>query len=167
MKAHWFQHVPFENLGSIEPWLVSKGYDITHTPFFSSAELPELEEIDLLVIMGGPMSVHDEDEHPWLVMEKEFIRSAIDAGKMVLGVCLGAQLIAHAMGARVFKNAEKEIGWLPIHASPLIDDSCFRFPPSANVFHWHGETFDCRRGLFCLQAATDARTRRSRWGSML
>lgn len=164
MKAHWFQHVPFEGLGSIEPWLVSKGYKITHTPFFRSSELPELDTIDLLVIMGGPMSVHDEDEHPWLVMEKEFIRSAIDAGKKVLGVCLGAQLIAHAMGARVYKNAFKEIGWLPIHASPLVDDSCFRFPPTANVFHWHGETFDLPQGSVLLASSNGCKNQAFQMG---
>lgn len=152
MKAHWFQHVPFEGLGSIESWLVSKGYEITHTRFFQSTELPDLEEIDLLVIMGGPMSVHDVDAHPWLVKESAFIRSAIDAGKKVLGVCLGAQLIAHAMGARVFKNACKEIGWLPIHGLPLVD-SCFHFPPMANVFHWHGETFDLPQGAVLLASS--------------
>lgn len=154
MKAHLFQHVPFEGLGSIEPWLVSNGYEITHTPFFHSTKLPELDEIDLLVIMGGPMSVHDVEEHPWFSQEKAFIRSAIDAGKKVLGVCLGAQLIAHAMGARVYKNAVKEIGWLPIHASPQVHDSCFHFPPMANVFHWHGETFDLPQEAVLLASST-------------
>lgn len=157
MRAHWLQHVPFEGLGSIEPWLVSKGYDITLTPFYHSTTLPDLDEIDLLVIMGGPMSVNDTDEHPWLVMEKEFIRSAIDAGKKVLGVCLGAQLIAHALGAGVHKNAVKEIGWLPVHASPLIGDSCFHFPSMTDVFHWHGETFDLPQDAVLLASSNGCR----------
>lgn len=153
MKAHWLQHVPFEGLGSIESWLVSKGYSITHTPFFNSTELPDIKDIDLLIIMGGPMSVHDIDQYPWIALEKAFIRSAIDAGKKVLGVCLGAQLIAHAMGARVYKNSVKEIGWLPIHAASQINGSCFRFPSTANVFHWHGETFDLPQGAALLASS--------------
>ena len=114
MLAHYLQHVFFEGLGSIAPWLQSAGYEITRTPFFKSMNLPDPEEIDLLVVMGGPMSVNDEVQFPWLAMEKWFIREAIGAGKPVLGVCLGAQLIASAMGARVYANAHKEIGWFPI-----------------------------------------------------
>ena len=88
------------------------------------------------------MSVNDEDKFPWLVSEKQFIREVIKSGKLVLGICLGAQLIASAMGARIFPNTVKEIGWFPIHAVHSNDGSVFRFPPSETVFHWHGETFD-------------------------
>ncbi|OPY15271.1 MAG: GMP synthase (glutamine-hydrolyzing) [Syntrophus sp. PtaB.Bin138] len=142
MRAHYFQHVPFEGLGSIEPWLGSKGYDLTGTRFFEAADLPDRKEIDLLVIMGGPMSVNDEGRFPWLSLEKNFVREMIESGKPVLGICLGAQLIANAMGAQVTANPEKEIGWFPIHAVTPVDDDAFRFPPSETVFHWHGETFD-------------------------
>jgi len=108
MRAHYLQHVPFEGLGSIEPWLRGAGYEITNTQFFRSAELPDFDQIDLLVVMGGPMSVNDEDEFPWLRKEKKFIRDVIEFGKPVLGICLGAQLIAGSMGAIVYKNPVKE-----------------------------------------------------------
>ena len=110
--------------------------------FFESDELPDVDGIDLLVIMGGPMSVNDESRFPWLVKEKEFVRLAIERGKSVLGVCLGAQLIASAMGARVYPNRLKEIGWFPVQGVPAQDSSVFSFPPSVEAFHWHGETFD-------------------------
>ena len=126
----------------IEPWLGGAGYEVTNTPFFRMTELPDLESIDLLIVMGGPMSVNDEGEFPWLVQEKQFIHSAMEAGKPVLGVCLGAQLIASAMGAPVYPNPVKEIGWFPIYGVSSIGRSTFRFPPSVEVFHWHGETFD-------------------------
>ena len=84
MRAHYFQHVPFEGLGSIAPWLAAAGFEITSTRFFAPPELPDLNEIDLLVVMGGPMSVNDEAELPWLIQEKRFIREAIQAGKPVL-----------------------------------------------------------------------------------
>ena len=142
MRAHYLQHVPFEGLSSIAPWLEAAGYEITKTQFFESAELPDLRMIDLLVVMGGPMSVNDKDEFPWLVPEKQFIREAIDSGKPVLGICLGAQLIASVMGAKVYNNTVKEIGWFPVQGVSSISSSSFSFPPSTKVFHWHGETFD-------------------------
>ncbi|MCF6248095.1 MAG: amidotransferase [Desulfobacula sp.] len=142
MRAHYFQHVPFEGLGAIEPWLETAGYNIFSTKFFESTILPDSEDIDLLIIMGGPMSVNDEQRFPWLDLEKQFIRDFINSGKAVLGICLGAQLIASAMGAAIFKNKEKEIGWFPVNGVLSIGDSCFKFPPLTTVFHWHGETFD-------------------------
>jgi GMP synthase-like glutamine amidotransferase len=106
--------------------------------------------VDLLVVMGGPMSVNDEKAFAWLVPEKQFIRDAMETGKPVLGVCLGAQLIASALGARVYPNHCKEIGWFPVQGVPPAGESIFRFPPSAEVFHWHGETFDLPAGAIRL-----------------
>lgn len=141
-RAHWFQHVPFEGLGRIESWLISNGYEVTCSRLFEPDPFPAPESVDVLVIMGGPMSVNDEADHPWLIPEKAFIRHCIDSGKPVLGICLGAQLIASALGARVYSNPVKGIGWFPIHAVPSDAGSHFRFPVSTTVFHWHGETFD-------------------------
>jgi len=151
MRAHFFQHVPFEGLGSIGSWLESRGASVTGTRFFEEFALPPVNDVDLLIVMGGPMSVNDESIYPWLNNEKRFIKEAIARGKTVLGVCLGAQLIANAMGARVYPNAEKEIGWLPIHRvhTPGAEDT-FRFPKESVVFHWHGETFDPPPGAIRL-----------------
>jgi len=146
VRAHYLQHVPFEGLGSIEPWLNAAGYEVTRTPFFASTTLPDLHQIDLLVVMGGPMSVNDEDAFPWLALEKKFIRDFIETGKPVLGICLGAQLITSALGAEVYPNSVKEIGWFPIQGVSTIGGSTFSFPPSTEVFHWHGETFDLPPG---------------------
>ena len=150
MRVHYLQHVPFEGLGSMEPWFMEAGYEITSTPFFESQILPDLDDVDMVVAMGGPMSVNDEKKFPWLVREKQFIGAAIEAGKAVLGVCLGAQLIASSMGARVFGNRFKEIGWFPIQGVGSGAGSGFRFPSSAEVFHWHGETFDLPPGAVRL-----------------
>jgi GMP synthase-like glutamine amidotransferase len=146
MRAHYLQHVPFEGLGSIEPWLKAAGFEITNTRLFESAKLPDLKKIDLLVVMGGPMSVNDEETFPWLISEKRFIREAIHLETPVLGICLGAQLIASTMGARVYRNRVKEIGWFPIYGTLSNDASFFSFPQSMNVFHWHGDTFDLPPG---------------------
>ena len=147
MRAHFFQHVPFEGLGSIGPWLQSRGAAVTGTRFFEESTWPAVNDVDLLIVMGGPMSVNDESIHPWLKEEKHFIKEAITRGKTVLGVCLGAQLIANAMGARVYPNAEKEIGWLPMHpVATQGAEGVFQFLKEQIVFHWHGETFDLPPG---------------------
>lgn len=150
MRAHYLQHVPFEGLGSIETWLQNAGYEITNTRFYQSAALPDAGEIDLLVVMGGPMSVNDEMDYPWLAAEKKFIRSAVEAGKSVLGICLGAQLIASAMGGKVYQNSVKEIGWFPVTAAASSGNGVFVFPPVTEVFHWHGETFTLPQGATLL-----------------
>jgi GMP synthase-like glutamine amidotransferase len=150
MNAHYFQHVSFEGLGSIQSWLETTGYKITKTQFFNSCKLPEPDTVDLLIVMGGPMSVNEEDKFPWLIKEKQFIFDFINSGKPVLGICLGAQLIANAMGAKVYKNFEKEIGWFPIHCVPSTNSIHFKFPHSKEVFHWHGETFDLPSGAIHL-----------------
>ncbi len=150
MRAHYLQHVPFEGLGSIGPWLESAGYQITTTKFYESTSLPDLDQVDLLIVMGGPMSVNDEDRFPWLRIEKQFIRKSIESGKAVLGICLGAQLIVSAMGESVYPNRRKEIGWFPIQGIDHQQESVFHFPPSIEVFHWHGETFDLPDGAVLL-----------------
>ncbi|WP_150305412.1 type 1 glutamine amidotransferase [Pseudomonas saliphila] len=146
MRAHYLQHADFEGPGSIETWLQRMGYGITSTHLYSRDLLPKLGELDLLIIMGGPMSVHDEAAYPWLITEKQFIRDAIAAGIPVLGVCLGAQLIADVMGARVFPGAEREIGWYPVQGLQHGKPECFQLPDELNVLHWHGETFDLPAG---------------------
>lgn len=146
MHAHYFQHVHFEGLGSIGPWLEAAGYEVTKTQFFESAELPELKEIDILIVMGGSMSVNDEGEFPWLSAEKKFIHDFINSGKPVLGICLGAQLIASAINAKVYPGTEKEIGWFPIQGISSTDSATFSFPAAVEVFHWHGDTFDLPPG---------------------
>ena len=154
MRAHYLQHVPFEGLGSIESWLGNNGFSITSTRFFDTPVLPHIEDIDLLIVMGGPMSVNDEKEYPWLVTEKAFIRDTIESGKPVLGICLGAQLIAAAMGAEVYPNPEKEIGWFPIERVSADNGETFVFPDETVVFHWHGETFSLPEGAVQLARST-------------
>jgi GMP synthase-like glutamine amidotransferase len=165
MRARIFQHVPFEGPGSIAAWLATKQAQVEYTRFFETPEtskpskpseqLPSpdaLDALDLLVVMGGPMSVNDEAEFPWLAAEKTFIRDAVAKGIPTLGICLGAQLIASALGAKVYKNPVKEIGWFPVSAVSS-DGSVFRLPDKCTVFHWHGETFDLPAGAVRLAAS--------------
>ncbi len=147
MRAHYLQHVPFEGLGSIQNWLESNTYEISCTRFFQSSDLPDPSQIDLLIIMGGPMSVNDEKEFNWLTIEKQFINQVIKLGKPVLGICLGAQLIASSLGSKIYRNPVKEIGWFPVQASnPIQNPSPIAFSQPTPVFHWHAETFDLPKG---------------------
>lgn len=151
MRAHAFLHVKFEGLGVIEPWLLEKGYTLTFTRFYEEVVFPNVEEIDFLIVMGGPMSVNDEAIYPWLRAEKEWIRRMIETGKPVLGICLGAQLIASALGSAVYRNKDKEIGWFSIVSTGRTANyDVFHFPRSLKVFHWHGETFDLPKNALWL-----------------
>ena len=148
LRIHYLQHVQFEDLGCIEDWAKLKGHSISSTKFYENGLLPEIFDFDWLIVMGGPMGVYDDDKFNWLSGEKTFISQAIQAGKKVLGICLGAQLIASALGASVYSNPEKEIGWFPVRLSPEVLSADFlgnhsdEFP----VFHWHGDTFDLPEG---------------------
>ncbi len=148
MRIHCLQHVEFEGPGSILHWTMAQGHALTFTRFFAGDKLPDLAAFDWLLVMGGPMNVHDEREHAWLADEKKFIRAAVDAQKTVIGICLGAQLLAVVLGAEVTKNAHKEIGWYPVQwtaearASRLLGF----LPDHSDVFHWHGDTFSTPPG---------------------
>jgi GMP synthase-like glutamine amidotransferase len=148
LKAHWLQHAPFEGLGSIQEWLARRHAEVSSTRFFDSPALPSIDDVDLLIVMGGPMSVNDENAYPWLKTEKQLIRRAIDSGTPVLGICLGAQLIAAALGAAVRRAAHREIGWFAVErvaAGPPRGAQAV-LPDRLEAFHWHGETFDLPRG---------------------
>mgnify|MGYP006293372169 CR=1 FL=1 len=144
LKIHCLEHVPYEGPGCIKEWIKKGGHSLTFTRFFLEDELPEITNFDWLIVMGGPMSIHDENEHPWLKKEKHFLKKAISEDKTVIGICLGAQLIADALGARVFPNPEKEIGWFDVFLTKTGKETpIFQRSPAKNlVFHWHGETFD-------------------------
>lgn len=144
LRIHYFQHVAFEGPGSIEEWASDRGHSITSTRFFENEKLPEMSEFDWLIVMGGTMSVYDEGKFPWLTEEIDFIREAIREGKTVLGICLGSQLISVSLGARVYQNGEKEIGWFDIEfTSSAKENKLFSgLGDKLTVFHWHGDTFD-------------------------
>jgi GMP synthase-like glutamine amidotransferase len=160
MRVRVFQHVPFEGLGALEPWLAARGATLATTRFFAGDPIPPLQSYDWLVAMGGPMSVNDEATLPWLVAEKRAVAAAIEAGRTVVGVCLGAQLVASALGAEVGPNREREIGWFEIErtAEAAAHPLGAALPPRAEVFHWHGETFELPPGAVHLarSAACDA-----------
>ena len=149
MQVQVLQHVPFEGPGSIAAWLAARRADVGCTRLFAGDRLPRAGDIDALIAMGGPMSVNDEDALDWLRPEKQLVRDVVARGIPVLGICLGAQLIASALGARVYPGTEREIGWFPVGGVPDVAPG-FRFPREFLAFHWHGETFDLPAGAVRL-----------------
>jgi len=155
VKVHYLQHVAFEGLSSIAPYVLEKGHALSSTRLFEGEALPSVDELDCLIVMGGPMGIFDHVEYPWLETEKTFIKEAIDEGKVVLGICLGAQLIADVLGAEVYKNEDKEIGWFDIYRPAEIKGTIVdsAFPEKLEVFHWHGDTFDIPKGAQLLASS--------------
>ncbi|WP_221412554.1 type 1 glutamine amidotransferase [Dysgonomonas sp. ZJ709] len=142
-RVHYIQHVAFEGLGYLETYVIEKGYSLSVSRMYEDYKFPNPDSFDLLIIMGGPMGAYEDDKYAWLKEEKAFIRSTIDAGKVVLGICLGSQILASVLGAEVYPNKEKEIGWLPV---TFTNQSCQNFfdsrEKSQTVFQYHGDTFD-------------------------
>lgn len=140
MKLHVFQHVAFEGLGAIQEWIDLNQHQVTFSRFYEPNPAPiDCESTDMLIILGGPMSIHDEAQLPWLVHEKQWLAEAIDSGLVILGICLGAQLITEALGGQVHKMPAKEIGWFNIKRSPDVQSSFFDSTDELTVLHWHGE----------------------------
>ncbi|MCE9598877.1 MAG: type 1 glutamine amidotransferase [Spirochaetia bacterium] len=153
MKVVCLQHVPFEEPGLISRWGETNNHSISTIHVYREP-LPLTLDFDRLVIMGGPMSANDERTLAWLKPEKDFIARAIESGKSVIGVCLGAQLIASVSGAQVYRNPEKEIGWYPVRFNEEATKRFKGLPVELNVLHWHGETFDLPVGAIHLASST-------------
>ena len=149
MRIHYLQHVDFEGPAAIQDWAREVNHTVTGSLLYRGDSLPDSADFDLLVIMGGPMSVNDEDQHQWLRPEKELVRDALHSGRAVLGICLGAQMIASAMGSPVYKGSEKEIGWFPVQRV-TTEGAGALLPDTFTPLHWHGETFDLPAGAIRL-----------------
>ncbi len=147
-RLHYLQHISFEGPGYIETWAKRNGCAVTGTKIYEHQPLPGIEAFDCLVVMGGPMGVYDESLYPWLKSEKKLIKLAIEAHKFVIGICLGAQLIAEILGAKVFPAQEREIGWFPVSlTAAALQNTLFKsFPESFPALHWHNDTFDLPEG---------------------
>jgi len=153
MRLRCLQHVSFEGPEEIAHWASERGHTLRITRLFRDEPLPAAEEFDWLIVMGGPMSVHDEHLHRWLADEKSLIARCLQERRFVLGVCLGSQLLAECLGARVYRNAVKEIGWLPVllHAGVMAGSLLEGLSAELTVLHWHGETYGLPKG--CLHLA--------------
>jgi GMP synthase-like glutamine amidotransferase len=166
MRLHCLQHVPFEVPGAIEEWARRRGFELTTTRLFDGEFLPDVDAVDWLVVMGGPMNVYEHETYPWLDAEKDFIEAVIDADKVVLGVCLGAQLVADVLGGDVTRNPEPEIGWFPVtlSAAALESEAFGRLPATFTALHWHGDTFAIPPGAEWMASSEACENQAFQWG---
>lgn len=155
MKVCVVRNVEFEGPGLIAEWVEQRGHELFEA-LAPSGDYPAPDEIDLLVIMGGPMAADDESAHPWLHAEKVFVAETIASGKRVLGVCLGAQILAEVAGGVVSRGAHSEVGWFPLALTDAgrVDPVFSRMPDGLVAGHWHGDTFSVPPGAV-LTASSD------------
>lgn len=155
MKIHYLQHVPFEGPGVITPWAAARGCRVRPVLLFDKGELPDPSSVDALVVLGGTMNVYDEDQYPWLKEEKEFLRECIHQEKKILGISLGAQLVAEALGAKVYTNRMKEVGWFIMSWNSCAwTNPLFNFVSCHQItLHWHKDTFDLPPGAIRLASS--------------
>jgi GMP synthase (glutamine-hydrolysing) len=149
MRLHLLEHDPIDlSRTNISIWAKNKGYPIARTHLCNDETLPAFEDFDWLIVMGGSPHAWEEDAYPWLHAEKKFIARALDDNKIILGICFGAQLLAEALGADIFPNPHKEIGWHEVTLTPegqksyLFENIAEQF----TTFHWHTDHFSLPHG---------------------
>ncbi len=159
------RHVPYEGVAGFRAPIEAAGYTLERVdvgdPGFDALDLLAP---DLLILMGGPMGVYEREAHPWITGEVARIAERIAAGRPTLGICLGSQLIAAAMGAKVYPGPVKEVGFAPVTLTPEGEASPLRHVAGVPVLHWHGDTFDLPDGTERLASTAAYRNQAFRCG---
>jgi GMP synthase-like glutamine amidotransferase len=169
MKALVFENSPGDRVGTFGEMLLQKGWDFENVYLHSGAAIPEdWQRYDLLVAMGGPMNVHEEETYPYLREEIRVLEEALKGGLPVLGFCLGAQLMAKALGSSVYKGFRKEIGWYKARLTPDgMKDAVVRLlPETFMAFQWHGDTFELPAGATLVISSENYANQAMRFGTL-
>jgi GMP synthase-like glutamine amidotransferase len=165
MNILCYKNADCEHPGIITDWAAEKGYRMDTIRWYRGDNGTDAaHEPDMLVIMGGPMNIYEDEQYPWLPEERRLIKDMIHSGRIVLGICLGSQLIAAALGSKVYRNRFTEIGWFPVR---FTGEALRRFPglpAETEVFHWHGETFDLPEGATLLASSEATVCQAFNWG---
>jgi GMP synthase-like glutamine amidotransferase len=167
MRWHCLQHMPAEGPGYAADWLAAHGHTLTFTRLFEPyPSFPAMADFDGLLILGGAMSVHDEASFPWLREEKAFLQQVLQTGKVTLAICLGAQLMAQALGGEVRPNPEPEIGYWTVRfsAKALLHPLLRGWPDKATVLHWHMDTFTVPPGAMRVGMSAGCAAQGFVWG---
>ncbi|MGR6341817.1 type 1 glutamine amidotransferase [Priestia megaterium] len=155
MRIHYIQNDPLAGPGTIEIWAAQHGYALTSTKVYEKCDFPSTDEFDFLIILGGHMGAYEEETYPWILLEKQFIRKTVEQNKFVLGICLGAQLIADALGGKAYPHTHKESGWWGIELDKEAENvQLLRgFPKKFTAVEFHGDTFDLPKGAIRLSSS--------------
>lgn len=154
MKITCLMHAAIEQPGTISEWARQRGHRMNTVHLYRGERLPEaLDDPDMLLVMGGPMNIYEDNRYPWLAAEKEGIARAISSGRLVVGICLGAQLVAGALGARISRNTCREIGWFPVDFTETATKLFPDLPRKNTVFHWHSDSYDLPAGAGLLASS--------------
>lgn len=155
MKCIAIRHLKFEDLGTFEEVLIEKGFEVDYVDAgVQKFDTYDWNATDLVVVLGGPIGVYEVSKYPWLKDEVDLIRHRLSQRLPTLGICLGAQVIAAALGATVYPNTAKEIGWSALQLCNAAKKSYLSTLDQVEVLHWHGDTFDLPHGATLL-ASTD------------
>lgn len=141
-----FQHAVGEGPGALEACFRARGFELRVIKWWQGGECADTSDVSGLVVLGGAMNVYQHRDHPWLATEKTCIEKTAGAGVPVLGICLGAQMLADMLGARVVQNPHHEVGWWPVRFSPEAQNRIPGLPRSLPFMHWHGDTFSLPAG---------------------
>lgn len=162
------RHVHFEDLGAFENVLTSSGYHIRYYDVGANdLRSPELAECDLLIVLGAPIGAYEDENYPFLIEEVAIIQKRVNFARPALGICLGAQLFARALGSQVYPGPAKEIGWAPLALTAEGKHSPLRFLEGVPVLHWHGDTFDLPEGAELLASTPICKNQAFRYGKSL
>lgn len=167
MRTHWLQHAADEDPGWLLPALRAHHHILSCTRLHLGEPCPALEDFDLLLVMGGPMNIYDDAHHPWLRDEKRLLHRALDSRKRLLGICLGAQLLADQLGGRVSRNPLPEIGWFPVALTSAGREAAAfaHLPPRFTAFHWHEDTYALPPGATQLASSAACAQQAFSWDS--
>lgn len=153
MKIHCIRHEPFEGLACIEDWISQNNHELSCTYTYLQQSFPSECTFDLLIIMGGTASIYNSLHESWYLEEKQFLEACIGQKRKILGICLGAQILASVLGSRIYSGKAKEIGWFPVDFFKENNQGLLFLPDRLTTFHWHGDTFDIPRGAIPLASS--------------